>query len=223
MTGTSTTTETAATFGGFIDALGGITAIVLAVIALSGVQPTLLLAIGVIVFGAALMIQGGAMVSEYAHFMSPIGGIVTTHFDTSGLSAVFLSGAAGIVLGVLALLGIFSAELSAIAMIVYGGALVVSSSAVVNLQAMRSNSLRASTRSGAEVLAADMASGSAGVQTLTGLAAIVLGILAVAGINMIVLSLVALIALGATLVMTGGTLSGTVMGFMRSSEPASLP
>ena len=51
--------------------------------------------------------------------------------------------------------------------------------------------------------------------SLAGLAAIVLGILALAGVNAAVLDLSALIALGATLVMTGSTLSATVMSFMR--------
>ena len=60
-----------------------------------------------------------------------------------------------------------------------------------------------------------MASGSAGIQALAGLAAVVLGILAAAGTNEVVLSLVALLALGATLVLTGSTLSGTVLSLMR--------
>jgi hypothetical protein len=59
-----------------------------------------------------------------------------------------------------------------------------------------------------------MASGSASIQALAGLAAIVLGILAVAGTDVIVLTLVALLALGATLVMSGSTLSGTVLSLM---------
>ena len=62
-----------------------------------------------------------------------------------------------------------------------------------------------------------MASGSAGIQALAGLAAIVLGILALAGNTAdLTLILVALLALGATLVLTGSTLSATVLSFMRS-------
>jgi hypothetical protein len=65
-----------------------------------------------------------------------------------------------------------------------------------------------------------MASGSAGVQSLAGLAAVVLGILALAGVNAAVLDLAALIALGATLILTGGSLSATVMSFMRPTRSA---
>jgi hypothetical protein len=63
-----------------------------------------------------------------------------------------------------------------------------------------------------------MTSSSAGVQTLAGLAAIVLGILAVAGHNPAVMILVALLVLGATVVLTGSTLSGLVLGFMRPTQ-----
>jgi len=63
-----------------------------------------------------------------------------------------------------------------------------------------------------------MASGSAGVQMLAGLASLVLGILAVLGINHDVLTLAALIVLGATVILTGSTLSGLVIGFMRSAS-----
>ncbi len=65
--------------------------------------------------------------------------------------------------------------------------------------------------------ASEMASGSAGIQALAGLAAIVLGILALAGSpNDLTLNLVALLALGSTIVLTGSTLSATVLSFMRT-------
>jgi hypothetical protein len=75
----------------------------------------------------------------------------------------------------------------------------------------------ARTVSGGEVLAWEMASGSPAMQCLAGLTAIVLGILAVTGQNTATLSLIGLLVLGATVLLTGSTLSGAVMGFM---EPA---
>jgi hypothetical protein len=47
---------------------------------------------------------------------------------------------------------------------------------------------------GSEILASEMASDSAAIQALAGLAAIVLGIIAVAGTDVTVLTLVALLA-----------------------------
>ena len=65
--------------------------------------------------------------------------------------------------------------------------------------------------------------GASGFLALAGLAAIVLGILAVVGTNPIVLTPVALIVMGATIVMTGSTLSGAVAGFMSSTTTTTSP
>ncbi|CAN2533187.1 hypothetical+protein [Methylocapsa aurea] len=225
----ATAQENAAVYGGLVDAVGGIATIVLAVCGLAGVNPPLMAGIATIVFGVALLIQGGAMLSEYAQIIFPAGAKTANfeHFGGGSLSAVFLVGAAGIVLGVLSLLGINSGVLTPIATIAFGTALVLSSNAVWHLYTLRHAQAKSeatqSTQSqnvaqniGGEFLASEMASGSAGIQALAGLAAIVLGVLAVAGnSNDLVLNLVALLALGATVVLTGSTLSATVLSFMR--------
>lgn len=123
-------------------------------------------------------------------------------------------------LGVLSLIGISAETLTAAAVIAFGGALLLSSNSVWHLYRAKQASYRAAaagTLSGAEFLAGEMASGSAVLQCLSGLAAIVLGIIAVTGANPHVLTLVGLLVLGATVLLTGSTLSGAVMGFM---EPA---
>ena len=137
-----------------------------------------------------------------------------------GLSALFLVGASGIVLGVLALLNIAPQTLVATAIIAFGGAMALSSNSVRHLYRAKQALHRLGVtrmHSAGEILAGEMASGSAALQCLAGLAAIVLGILAVTGTNPMVLTLVGLLVLGATVLLTGSTLSGTVMGFM---EPA---
>jgi hypothetical protein len=62
------------------------------------------------------------------------------------------------------------------------------------------------------------ASGSAGMQAIAGVAAVVLGSLAIAmaGVHDMILVLVALLSLGATLVVTGSSLSETVLSLMTS-------
>jgi len=212
---TGVATETA-TYGGFVDALGGIATIVLSVIALSGVRSDILMSIATIVFGAALLIQGGAMLSEFAQIeynddmsMSASGG---------GLSSLFLVGVAGIVLGVLALLGVNPLILDSVAVIAFGGALVISATAVWQLLTSRSVATRFQTRSTMlRVMASEVAAGSSGIQGMVGLAVIVLGILAVSGIHSLVLTLVALLVAGAAIVMTGSTLSSSMIGFMRAT------
>jgi hypothetical protein len=218
-TETSSAPVEAAAYGGLADAIGGIATIVLAIIALAGVHPEVILPIAVIVFGAALLIQGGTMLSEYASLIFPAGstGTPSEQIGVGSLSTLFLVGAAGIVLGILALLGIATGVLSAIAVIAFGCALLLSSNSVRNLYMLQSSTSRSTAaRAGTELVAGEMASGSAGVQTLAGLASIVLGILAVLGINQSILMLAALIILGATIILTGSALSGLVVGFMRS-------
>jgi len=66
-------------------------------------------------------------------------------------------------------------------------------------------------------VASDVAAGSSGVQGMAGIAVIVLGILAASGTYSLILTLVALLVAGAAIVMAGSTLSGTMIGFMRST------
>ena len=219
MSVSGTASHDTAAYGGFVDAIGGLATVVLAVIGLAGIRPEMMVAIATIVFGVALLIEGGTMLSEYARIIFPPGAQAMSmeHFGGSGLSAHFLVGAAGVVLGVLALLGIAPTALTSIALIAFGAGMVLSSNSVWHLRQLKRAMAPAGSESmsGTMMLANEMASESSGVQSLAGLAAIVLGILAVAGMNPMVLTLAALIALGATLVLTGSSLSATVMSFMR--------
>ncbi|MBI5311871.1 MAG: hypothetical protein HZB28_01825 [Methylocystis sp.] len=219
------THDNAVAYGGLIDAIGGVATIVLVICGLVGIAPPMMVAIATIVFGVALLIQGGAMLSEYTQVVFP-GGVRASSVEQMGgnsLALVFLVGAGGIVLGVLSLLGISAPVLSPVAVIGFGTALLLSSNAVWRLYVLRRTSAQMETavgqsqHVGAEMLASEMASGSAGIQALAGLAAIVLGILALAGNTAdLTLNLVALLALGSTIVLTGSTLSATVLSFMRT-------
>jgi len=131
----------------------------------------------------------------------------------------------GIVLGVLALLGIDAITLTSIALIGFGTALVLSSRAVWHLYTIKHAMMKGEEEAvpGSEFLASEMASGSTAIQALTGLTAVILGILALAGAtaNTVMLILVALLVLGGTLVFTGSAWSGTVMRFMKEETPES--
>lgn len=229
MTYTQTTGRETVAYGGFADALGGVATIVLAIVGLVGMRPETMIGIATVVFGAALLIEGGAMLSEYAGLIFPNGARAPQawEFGGNGLSALFTMGAAGIVLGVLALLGVVATVLTSVAIIAFGSALVLSSNAVWTLSRLRQAAapFEGQTIPGSVILANETASGSAGVLTLAGLAAIVLGILGVAGLNATVLTLAALLVLGAALIMTGSTLSATVYALMGRSEraPSSRP
>jgi len=208
-----------AMYGGMLDAVGGISAAVLAIVGLTGFDPVGMAGIATIVFGAALLIQGGTILSEYTQILFSPMGIASTSIDRiggEGVAAMFLVGAAGIVLGILALLGIGSMALPAIATIAFGTALLLGSSSVRQLYQLQLQTHM--PRSANELLAGQMASGSAGIQLVAGLAALVLGIIAVTGAAPVLLTLTALLILGVTVLMTGSTLSGLVMSFMRPTQ-----
>jgi hypothetical protein len=203
-----------AAYGGFVDAIGGIATVVLAVFGLAGTRPGTMIAIAIIIFGVSLLIQGGTMATEYAGIKFPAG----TEAPSGGhnLSAIFMVGASGIILGVLSLLGLEAMVLTPVAIIVFGAGLGLSSSAVPHMWALRravATSDTDTTLAGSQILASEMAFGSGGLQALAGLSAIVLGILAIAGTggDDKILILAALLVLGATMVVTGSTMTGTMM------------
>jgi hypothetical protein len=210
-----------AAYGGLIDAIGGIAVAVLAIIGLTGFDAERMAGIATIVLGAALLIQGGTILSEYAQvYQAAAAAPVADRVGGDGLAAMFVVGAGGLVLGVLALLGLVAVDMTAIAVIAYGSALVLSSTAVRQLHLLQAQSLQmVSSHSGHELLAGQMASGSAGIQLLTGLTATVLGILAVAGHDPVVLTLAALLVLGVTVLLTGSALSSLVLSFVRPGTP----
>lgn len=212
------TTSREVAYGWFADAIGGVATAVLAIIGLSGLHSDMMIPIATIIFGAALLIEGGTMLSEYAHIAFPPGATtgVANEFSGGGVSAAFAAGVAGIVLGILSLVGIHPVALTAIAVIVFGCALLFSSSAVSHLHTLKRCAAPAKEwRSGADILATEMAQGSSGMQALAGLAAIVLGILALILTISGVLTLVALLVLGVALVLTGSAASEAFVSVMR--------
>lgn len=214
----SATAQTTA-YGGLIDAIGGIAAGVLAIIGLNGFDPEGTAGIATIVLGAAFLVQAGAILSEYTHILqrSAMGSAFAPPAGGDGLTAMFMVGAGGIVLGVLALLGIASAALTSIAVIAFGSCLVLSSGSVRQLYLLRREAL-VNASSTTEMLAGQIVSGSAGIQLMSGLTAVVLGILAVAGHSSRVLTLAALLVLGVTVLLSGSALSSLVLSFMQESR-----
>lgn len=218
-TETTTGLHDVANYGGLVDAFGGAATVVLAIIGLSGNNTDILLSIATVVFGAALLIQSGTILSELTSMaMFAGGGAAAEEFSGGGLSMVFLAGTAGIVLGVLALIGVHVIMLTSIAIIVFGSALVFGSNSLWSVFRMKQAVSRAAGEmpsTGSHILATEIAAGSAGIQCVGGLAGIVLGILAVTGTMPGSLSLIGLLVMGATILLTGSTLSGVAQGFMR--------
>ncbi|HEY6982562.1 hypothetical protein [Reyranella sp.] len=194
------------------EAVAGIVAIVLTILGLAHVSPAFLMAVATIAVGVALISHGGMVATEYATLVSQPDETRPAAADLGGSAAwslELLAGAAGIVLGILALLQVASMDLMAIAAIAFGGALVFSSGSSAQFNLMRLTTVGLGQQ--AQRLAASMLSGSVAIQAVAGLAAVVLGILALAGFSSMTLILTALLTLGAFIFMNGSTLTGAML------------
>jgi hypothetical protein len=170
--------------GSMMEAVGAIATMALAIIGLAGILSPSMAAIATIVLGASLVIEGGSFGAAQA---SAAAG---TEFEARDTSAAFLGGVAGIVLGILALLGLAQMTLLAVAIIALGASFLLSG-------------FGQGSAFGA----------GAGGHALVGLGAVVLGILAVVGLSPLVLILAALLALGA-----GALFSGSAQGTRAVAE-----
>jgi hypothetical protein len=207
--------------GSVAEIIGGLAAIVLTILGLAHVAPTLMLPIATITIGVALVFEGGSIAAEYSRIIS------TTPENTmqsvemgGGVAAEMVAGIAGIVLGMLALLGLDSLTLSASAVIVYGTALTLSSG-----MTSRFNNLRievSGVQHGAWRVTHDAVTAAAGTPVLVGLAAGVLGILALVGIAPTVMVLVALLTVGTSLLLSGGAVGGRLIRLFRHQTKSRL-
>ena len=189
---------------------GGIALIVLGILALAKIDPMLLNAIAVILAGIALLIEEGSLSTKYAGASSygKAYGLETSP-ALDGVSAGTLAGISGIVLGILAILGIGAATLTAVAIVIFGAAVLFDFVARAQLTALRTVNREDSERSARLALATASSMNTAAM--LVGVALITLGILALAGMTSILVT-VALLGLGAYLFLQNAAVAGSFFG-----------
>lgn len=124
-----------------------------------------------------------------------------------------LAGFAAIVLGLLSLLGIHSGVLLAAAVIVLGCALLLASGAISRLTSLPIREPFGTAEQVREAeheryMARDALYAASGSEALIGAGAIVLGILSLSGIAPLALILVALLAVGASILLAGSSVAG---------------
>jgi hypothetical protein len=208
------TVERAAAGGSTAEALCGLGAVVLAILGLIGLLPFALAAIGTIVIGAGLWIQGAAIAARFNELRRSAyaGGPTYLQGTRGGLTIEMLGGIACIALGILALLGIGTGLLLAIAAIVFGGTLLLGANVTSRLGELEA--WQAGVDVHAREVEREAARGAAGSQVLVGLGAVVLGILALVGIGPgLALILIAILAVGGSMLLSGATI-GTRMSRM---------
>lgn len=163
-------------------------AIVLSIIGLANYS-LMASAVAVIMLAVVFMLEGGTMVRffQLSHRKRE------NNMQTAELNAELVGGIAGLVLGILAVMGYIPITMISIAVIIYGAALILGSAFAPTLGTV-------GTRM----------EGQSAFEILTGVAGLILGILALIGIYPLVLCLVAIIVLSLGAFMTENTLKNKV-------------
>jgi hypothetical protein len=182
------------------ETIGGLVLVVLGILALARLYPPVLNAIATIVAGVALLVVSAGLGLQLSRTLSETAGhaIPPADMDT-GVNAGMLGGIVGVVLGILAILGVATLELIAVALIVFGAAVLFDCIMVVQLRALRMT-----------VEGPAGSSRSATSKTLVGFTLIILGIVALSGVASEILASVALLGLGAYLFMEGAAVAGSM-------------
>ena len=183
---------------------------------MSGI-PLTLCAIAVIVFGCVLAFQDTSLAARVLRLLSETGGTPTME-GMAGAGGLLAGGIAGIVLGILALLGVVPYILMAVSAIVFGVCLWVNSASASRVNAVEP--AIGGTRERGWLVAQQAVWMTMGCNALVGLAAIVLGIIAVVGagnaawFGSLVLTLVAMLCLGCAALVAGLAVSTKVMTYL---------
>ncbi|MGH9123946.1 MAG: hypothetical protein ACRDZ8_04365 [Acidimicrobiales bacterium] len=188
-----------------LEAAAGAATVALAVLALAGVVPADLMAIAVIVGGAGLLIRGASVGSRIRRLMARTRDQAEEVELVTGIGAEAVAGIGGVVLGILALIGLDSGVLVAAAVVAFGAALFIGAGS----KRATTAALRSYDSSTARVVT----EGDTGAEILIGLGVAVLGILALISVGpAATLSLVGLLALGGGMLLDGVPILGQAFG-----------
>ena len=197
-------------------AMCGVAVIVLAILGLVHVFPVPLAALATIIFGAALLVKGVLISTEYSKILSYLSGSKLDKFELGGgMSLEIITGLAGIVLGILAVVHLASVDLVAIALIIFGVGVIMGSGVLSRLNALKLEVLDSSSGQIQSRIIHDLVSIAVGTQILAGFAAIILGIFSLLGFAPMTLNLVALLVLGADFILSGSAVSEKLLGQIR--------
>jgi hypothetical protein len=209
--------EAVGTGGSAAEAIGGAAAVVLAIIGLAGGLPTAMMSVATIVLGGAILLDSAGITARYDRLVRDTWGgeaRVTKAEVGTGLSAESLAGVAGIVLGILSLLGYVPPTLCAIALIAFGGGLTLSSLARNRFHATSVAHYGAGASTTAMRALSEAKNVEAGGDLLIGAGAVVLGILALLGLYPTTLVLIGFLGVGGALMLSGRVLGTKVFHFM---------
>jgi hypothetical protein len=191
------------TGGSTLETLGGLAAVVLAVVGFQQ-QPIQMCAVATVAIGFALLAQGASLMSRWRQTLRKLEHSKLERNElVEGVSTEVFGGTVGIVLGVLALFGIKPDVMLPVAAIVFGGSLLLGGAAQPDLVYLAPERNPRYARATFNAIQA-----SGGIMVLVGVAAAVLGILALIHVGPpIYLTLVAMLSIGFSLVFAGSALT----------------
>ncbi len=196
--------------GTLIGALVAAGAATLAIIALAGLFPQMLLDIAVIGVGAAFLFEGASIAAGLSDLLHELQeGKLQSGELVSGTTGETLAGMAGVALGILALLGVVPQILVPSAVMVFGVALMIGAGANVRLNALRA--AHHEQHPLAQRVTHEAVRATASLQVLGGLAAITLGILALTGMETLTLSIVGMLSVSAVFLLADTAVAGRMM------------
>ncbi len=198
-------------------------AIVLALLGLGGIRPHLMLPVAVIVMGAAFLFEGIAISMRFSKLLSETSQdrLEKAEFGV-GLTSEYLGGITGVILGILSLLGIAPMILVPAAAIVFGLAFILSSGVTYRLDSLEIEGSEESTR--VKKIAHEAVKTSAVLEYVLGVGAMVLGIIAIAGVYastagfVTMISLVSLLVVGLAGLVTGAAVTSRMISIFQKSS-----
>lgn len=198
--------------GSVFQTIGGIGALVLGILGIIGLVAMTFGSIAAIAAGGALLIGGTALTARYSRLFPDTKSPRTKRSILRGLIVQTIAGVGAIALGILSLVGLASMTLVAVSALALGVGLMVASRASARLDSLL---IRNEMESGESVSHSAMFVAST-AETVAGLGAITLGILALSGVSPLVLSLIAMMAVGTATFAGGSWLVGVSFNVYRA-------
>jgi hypothetical protein len=193
--------------GSSLETLGGLVALVAAIVGFAS-APFQMAGIATIALGIAVFAQGIAIVSRWKEAVRRIQGTRVKERELAGgITTEVFAGIVGVVLGIVGLAGIQPLIVYPVAVVVFGGALLLGGAAQPDLVYLSPDKNPKFAR-----LTYDAIQTSGGIMVLVGVAAAVLGILGLLQVGPILtLTLVGLLAIASALVFAGGVLTARLL------------
>jgi hypothetical protein len=188
----------------FVEGMVALSAVALSIIGLANVYPMILVSVATIALGAALLFEAGAIAARFSAVRTLTTPNISIFGYWSGIGISFVAGVGGIAMGILSVLGIKPMVLVPIAAIAFGCTLILDSwvNARISAEVIRGEDQEVVRETG---------TASYGLQVFAGLAAIALGILALVTAVPLLLSLVAMLSIGAAFLLSGTVIGGKML------------